>query len=89
MAIDFFISEVINGCLIQIKQINMFTIIKLGFVKGDEADKLMFLCSELVWINNEKQSIETMKELTDLSVISFITDSINAQVEKLNYGKTT
>ena len=86
---DFFITEVVSGKLIQVRQINMFLLVKLGLFIGDEAEKMMFLFSELVYIDNEKQTPDQIKEISNIDIMTFISDAVNVQLQKLEYGKRT
>jgi hypothetical protein len=72
-----YFTEVINGRLVQVKQMTVGLILLLGSMKLENHKTMAFLIAELTEIDNKKLTMEQVLESTDIEVFNYISECLN------------
>lgn len=80
-----YFTEVVNGKLIQVKQMNVGLILKVGFMKLKEHENIAYLISELSEVDNKKLTMQEVLDSTDIEVFNYISDCINLMSSNVKF----
>ncbi|AIX11898.1 hypothetical protein [Flavobacterium phage FCOV-F14] len=80
-----FVKEVINGKLVVIRQLKVSDLLKIGIMGiTDESLKLTTIFSFVLTVNGEKLSPQDILNSEDISLFSFVSESVRRMTDNLN-----
>lgn len=80
-----YFKEVINGKLVQVKQMTVGLILQAGFKKLKEHENVAYLISELSEIDNEKLTMQQVLDSTDIEVFNYISECIDLMSKGIKF----
>lgn len=80
-----YFKEVINGKLIEVKEVTVGIVIMAGLKKLKEHENIAYVLSEITEINGVKPTMQEILDSTDFEVYNFISECLNVMTHNLKF----